>query len=230
MVANSGEKMFVYFEFEQEYRKKMADCFDVRVEKLDEFFSDLESEVGWYISLGGLRNSGLSAKEALAYLEQLSENSRLLLEHLEKMPRNILGWVVEAVPMGVNYREPFKKILPLLQQITQFTSDATGKVDPEVKNISQVDSMDLVKRLGRCYDDYSETPINMQTKLFEKYVKIVFDAMGTDDDPKQIIQKTLNYKREKAALAAKNAAPVQPKRKPLGRRKNKTEKNTGRSR
>ena len=221
--------MFVYFDIEQEYRKKLADCFDVQIEELDDFYSDLESEVGWFISLGGLRNSELTANEALDYLQQLCEKSRLLLEHLEKMPRNIFGWLVESVPMGVNYREPFKKILPLLQQIAQFTGDAAQAVDSDVENISQVDSTDLIKRLARCYDDYSVTPINMETEIFENFVTIIFDAMGSDDDPKEIIQKTIDEKQISAELATKKATRVQSKRKPLGRSMNELEKKTGRS-
>lgn len=211
--------MFVYFEFDQQYRKKMADCFDVDVEELSEFFSDLESEVGWYIALGGLRGSDLSAKEALEYLEELFEKSNAFYDVLKRMPNNIWGWLVESVPMGVNYREPFRKIPPLLQQVVHITYDAVGKIDPDAENLSQVNPMDLIKRLRRCYDDHSETPIDMRSDLFEEYVEIVFDAIGNDEDPQQAIQNTLDYKEESAALATKNASSVKPKVKPLGRQK-----------
>lgn len=212
--------MFIYFEFDQHYRKKIADCFDVEVEYLDEFFSDLESEVGWYIALGGLRGGELSAQEALTYLEELFEKSNAFYDALKRMPNNIWGWLVESVPMGTNYREPFQKIPPLLQQIVQITYDAVGKIDPEAENISQVTSMDLIKRMGRCYDDHSEIPIDMRTDSFASYVEIVFEAIGSDEDPKEAIQNTIDSKEESAALASKNAASPIAKRKPFGRNKN----------
>ncbi|MFC1664883.1 hypothetical protein ACFL17_04555 [Pseudomonadota bacterium] len=221
--------MFIYFEFEQEYREKMADCFEVDLAELDDFFAELESEIGWYISLGGLRNSELSAKETSAYLEALSNKSSLLLEHLQKLPANIFGWLVDSVPLGVNYREPFKNILPLLQQIAQFSRDANDNIDQKTDNISQVSCIDLTKRIARCYDSYSETPIDIRTDLFLNYTKIVFDAIGTDDDPQKIIQKAIKQERGNAALAAKKAAPVRPKRKPLGRPKETTQAKSMRS-